>query len=65
VSAPYSTCVSDASLVVQVTVATVEPVLVALIAEKVGAVVSGGAAVVSVRSAERARLPAASRERTR
>ena len=62
---PYSTCVSAASSVVQETVATLAPVLVAETAEIVGAVVSGAAAVVKVLSAEVARLPAASRERTR
>jgi len=57
--------VSEASLVVQ---ATLAPVLVTpdeLMPEMVGAVVSAAAPVVKVKSAEVLRLPAASRERTR
>jgi len=62
---PYSTCVSDASSVVH---DTVPPLLVSPddpTPEIVGAVVSGAAAVVNVKSADVVKLPAASRLSTR
>jgi hypothetical protein len=65
VSVPYSTCASAASSVDQDTVAPVALTLEAETPLITGAVVSGGAAVVNVRSAEVARLPAASRLLTR
>ncbi len=62
---PYSTSESDASLVVQEMVA-VETVMFELATlEITGGVVSGGAAVVKVKSPDVARLPAASLDFTR
>jgi hypothetical protein len=57
---PYWTWVSDASFVVQVTVAPLEVMFVACTAVIVGAVVSVDVVVVKVKFCEVARLPAAS-----
>jgi hypothetical protein len=65
VDVPYSTCVSLASFVVQVTVAPLEEMFELETALIKGAAVSGGALVVNVKSPEVARFPAASRDFTR
>ena len=65
VGVPYSICESEASSVVQLIVA-VEVVMLALpTLEMTGGVVSGGVAVVKVKSPDTARLPAASFDFTR
>ena len=56
---------SEASLVVQLMVALLAVMAVLPTAEIMGGVVSGGAAVVKVKSAETAAFPAASLECTR
>jgi hypothetical protein len=61
---PYSTCDEDASFVAQVIIAPVFVILLAVIPDITGGVVSGGVKVVKMLSPEVARLPAASRLRT-
>ena len=62
---PYSTWVSEASLVDQVMVAPVLVMFVDRMEERTGGVVSGGGEVAKVRFPLTARFPAASRDLTR